>query len=115
MHTMITGEQHQTAKRLVIGRFSKGEQRSFSPHVTCWINRHSTGKSALYLLGSMLLLLAIVVSGCGHALNPMPATPTPTPTTKAVEPLTAIEMLDEHQGWALTATSILRTSDGGSH
>ncbi len=125
MQTMITREPRQTAKRLVIGRFSRGEQRSFSPHVTCWINppfyercsinRHSTGKSALYLLGSMLLLLAIVVSGCNHALSPMPATPTPTPTTKAVEPLTAIEMLDEHQGWALTATSILRTSDGGGH
>src|SRR5438270_4469539 len=50
---------------------------------------------------------------------PSPAsqsTPSPdTGTSKPAVPLTWIRMLDTNNGWALTATSILKTVDGGVH
>ncbi|WP_338247103.1 WD40/YVTN/BNR-like repeat-containing protein [Dictyobacter halimunensis] len=36
-------------------------------------------------------------------------------SSKPTVPLTAIRMLDAQNGWSLTASSILRTSDGGAH
>jgi photosystem II stability/assembly factor-like uncharacterized protein len=47
---------------------------------------------------------------------PSQATPSPTTgTTQPVVPLTGIRMLDTQIGWALTASSILKTTDGGAH
>lgn len=48
------------------------------------------------------------------------STPSITPSTSTVsstpvQPLTAIRMLDTRNGWALTASSILKTTDGGRH
>lgn len=40
-------------------------------------------------------------------------TPTATSSPKPALPLTAIRMLDTRNGWALTASSILKTTDGG--
>ena len=36
-------------------------------------------------------------------------------SSKPTVPLTAIRMLDKAHGWALTSTSVLKTSDGGLH
>lgn len=48
------------------------------------------------------------------------STPSITPSTSTVsstpvQPLTGIRMLDTRNGWALTASSILKTTDGGRH
>jgi photosystem II stability/assembly factor-like uncharacterized protein len=45
------------------------------------------------------------------SITPLASTVSSTP----VQPLTAIRMLDIHNGWALTASSILKTTDGGQH
>lgn len=45
-------------------------------------------------------------------LTPPTATPTPGPLKPTV-PLTALRMLDNLHGWALTATEVLKTTDGG--
>src|ERR1019366_3476732 len=44
------------------------------------------------------------------------ASPSPTSSSSNVSkvPLTAIRMLDSNNGWALTASSILKTSNGGA-
>src|SRR5450755_4775134 len=48
--------------------------------------------------------------------TPPPAQATPSPTTGTTQPavpLKGIRMLDTQNGWALTASSILKTADGG--
>ncbi len=92
-----------------------------------------------YWLGAMVtLLLALVLAACsgtgsgtvtvtgsqgsGTSTTPSPTattggstTPTPaaTATPETTVPLTTIRMLDQMNGWALTKSSILKTSDGG--
>ncbi len=92
-----------------------------------------------YWLGAMVtLLLALVLAACsgtgsgtvsvtgsqGGGTSATPShtattgggtTPTPTATTtpETTVPLTTIRMLDQENGWALTKSSILKTSNGG--
>lgn len=55
-----------------------------------------------------------------HVATPIPtsvATPVPTPTAPAASTpvLTSIRMIDTSNGWALTKSAVLKTSDGGRH
>jgi len=79
--------------------------------------------------------LALLLGGCsvtGSISSPQPtvvpttspqkstSTPSIIPSTSTVSskpavPLTAIRMVDTQHGWALTASSILKTTDGGLH
>src|ERR1700687_383626 len=81
----------------------------------------------------LLLALAFLLAACsdtGSTSSSQPtvistsspqqsqSTPSITPsasviTSKPVLPLTAIRMLDTRNGWALTASSVLKTTDGG--
>src|SRR5689334_8683503 len=82
----------------------------------------------------LLMTLALMLAACSNAGPPSGSSPTPvaqattppsqpghstpapdTGTPKPSVPLTWIRMLDTNNGWALTATSILKTSDGGVH
>lgn len=91
-----------------------------------------TGGAWLFCL--LLALLTVLLAACSTggtpvaAASPTPAaqtTPspaasqsTPSPegaTPGSVAPLTWIRMLDTQNGWALTASSILKTADGGAH
>ncbi|HEX9028681.1 MAG TPA: hypothetical protein VF823_05855, partial [Anaerolineales bacterium] len=45
--------------------------------------------------------------------SPTPAAALPAPGTILTPTLTSLHMLDENQGWGLTAQNVLRTSDGG--
>ena len=74
----------------------------------------------------VVLLLAFVLVACTPELIPRPVTPGPTlpPPTSTPVPLSApvvtspglakIAMLDEHNGWGISDTAILRTTDGGA-
>jgi photosystem II stability/assembly factor-like uncharacterized protein len=95
----------------------------------------------IMLPGLAFLMLSLVLAACGQATTnssgatsstttptnvvQIPtATPGSTPTTattgssspsnEKTVPLTAIRMVDSNNGWALTASSILKTSNGGS-
>lgn len=87
------------------------------------------------LLGFFTPALALLLFACGTAgtgsvtISPATAVPTSlpahgmstpsmTPSTNATpsmptQPLIGIRMLDIRNGWALTVSSILKTSDGG--
>ncbi len=82
------------------------------------------------ILALVLLLGACDTTGSTSASQPtmVPAsspqsstsTPSITPSASTVSskpavPLTAIRMVDTKNGWALTASSILKTTDGGLH
>ncbi|GER91892.1 hypothetical protein KDW_60540 [Dictyobacter vulcani] len=89
----------------------------------------------LWLLAVVLILALAACANTGTTDVPsatVTSTPAPTsatqkiPTTavkvasnpgtsKPTLALTAIRMLDQHNGWALTASSILKTADGGAH
>ncbi len=96
---------------------------------------------SLFLAASLLTLFTLILAGCGggqrgsNPQSPGSATPTissatptsvPTPTPTQIPPLptptrpaqpivpfTLMHMLDQQHGWALTASSILKTADGG--
>lgn len=89
-----------------------------------------------FLFGAIAIALTLLLVACGtpgSAGATGTAAPSPTPTTqtttgsgsgssggsqpshKPTVPLTAIRMLDRSHGWALTQSSILKTSDGGAH
>src|SRR2546421_12561390 len=85
-------------------------------------------RPTLIWLGTLLtMILTCLLSACSN--DAMPAqTPgigagiTPGATTTGAAPGTTgtasfigIRMLDKSNGWALTTSSILRTSDGGVH
>ena len=81
----------------------------------------------------LILALALLLGACGTTgsisasqptmvptRSPQSSTSTPsitpsasTVSSKPAVPLTAIRMLDTQNGWALTANSILKTTDGG--
>ena len=82
----------------------------------------------------LFAILILTLTACGNAASTAAATPTPstpatlpaTPTnqstpasgvgnSKPAMPLKSIRMVDAQNGWALTAQSILKTSDGGVH
>src|SRR5260370_7193023 len=85
-------------------------------------------RPTLSWLGTLLtMILACLLSACSNAAAPA-QTPgigtgtTPgatsigaTPGTTATALFIGIRMLDKSNGWALTTSSILRTSDGGVH
>lgn len=70
---------------------------------------------------SMLVLLASLLTACGTPnVVPIPVTQGPTlapPTSSAPlvssPALTAIHMVDDHNGWGVTDTTVVRTEDGG--
>jgi photosystem II stability/assembly factor-like uncharacterized protein len=71
-------------------------------------------------------LLALVLTACSPELIPKPQTPGPTlapaaPTSApitgpvvATPALSSIRMLDETNGWGISDTAVLRTTDGGT-
>ena len=70
-----------------------------------------------------VLLLALTVVGCTPELIPRPVTPLAPPTNTPVliiapvvtsPALTEIHMLDEKNGWGISETAVLRTTDGGA-
>ena len=78
------------------------------------------------LKSTVLLLMALFVSACGASTivqatasippTPFPDTPAPAGIHAAIvdtPTFTAIQMLDEMDGWAITKTQIVRTDDGG--
>ncbi len=82
------------------------------------------------LLFPTLALLLVACSNTGSTLpsratvtvvptnSPQASTSTPSATpvpSKPALPLKAIRMLNNKDGWALTTSSILKTTDGGSH
>jgi len=76
------------------------------------------------LIGGLTLGLILVHHGgnvTGGQATPTvtltPSTPTPTPTSGPAHPVTlsSLRMLDEMNGWALTNSQVLRTTDGGNH
>jgi len=85
-------------------------------------------RPTLIWLGTLLtMILACLLSACSNAAAPA-QTPgigtgtTPratstgaTPGTTGTASFIGIRMLDKSNGWALTTSSILRTSDGGVH
>jgi len=69
-----------------------------------------------------MLLLALLLAACGSAITvtgsqgsvtPRASSPTATATPEPTVPLTTIRMLGQMNGWALTQSAILKTSDGG--
>jgi photosystem II stability/assembly factor-like uncharacterized protein len=69
-----------------------------------------------------MLLLALLLAACGStttvtgspgSVTPAASSPTATATSEPTVPLTTIRMLDQVNGWALTKSAILTTSDGG--
>jgi photosystem II stability/assembly factor-like uncharacterized protein len=97
---------------------------------------------SLFLAASFLTLLTLILAGCGSSSQsgstpprsgsatptisgstpvalptptPTQISPLPTPTrsAKPAVPFTLMRMLDQQHGWALTASSILKTADGG--
>lgn len=91
---------------------------------------HVAWLSLLLILALALLLGACDTTGSISSSQPTmvptsspqssTSTPSITPSASTVAskpavPLTAIRMLDTQNGWALTASSILKTTDGGLH
>jgi photosystem II stability/assembly factor-like uncharacterized protein len=93
-------------------------------------------KLSTLIIGSMTLILSMFLVACGNlptgtgSIPPAPggngtpstsASATTTTTsqsgssTTTNEPLIAIRMIDDQQGWALSKTHILKTADGGQH
>ncbi|HEX8991946.1 MAG TPA: hypothetical protein VF784_09730 [Anaerolineales bacterium] len=74
----------------------------------------------------LVLLMAFSLGACTPELIPRPVTPGPSvpPATKTAVPINApvitspalarIAMLDENNGWGISDTAVLRTTDGGS-
>src|SRR5512146_2889312 len=73
-----------------------------------------------------VILCASVLAACTPELIPRPVTPGPTaiPSTETPLPisapvvsapaLTAIHMVDASNGWGISETQVLRTTDGGA-
>ncbi|QBD82975.1 hypothetical protein EPA93_46245 [Ktedonosporobacter rubrisoli] len=94
---------------------------------------NSKPTSRIWLPFFLFTILALILAACGSAEPPGASSPTPTtqatsssstnqdtpsPTTGTSKPaaaLTGLRMLDANNGWALSATSILKTTDGGMH
>jgi photosystem II stability/assembly factor-like uncharacterized protein len=80
---------------------------------------------------ALILALALLLGACDTTGSTSTSQPTIVPTnspqsststpsanpvsSKPAVPLTAIRMVDTKNGWALTASSILKTTDGGLH
>ncbi len=91
-----------------------------------WPSRVSTLAAVallVVLIGGLTLGLILVHRGANTegqgtpTATLAPSTPTPSPTTGPAHPvmLTSLRMLDEMNGWALTNSQVLRTTDGGAH
>ena len=98
------------------------DRRKVTSHVPMWMAigmfllvttlLTACGGSTTGQQGTATTVTTSTATATGEAANPT-ATPTLGPLKPTV-PLTAIRMLDTMHGWALTATEVLKTADGGS-
>lgn len=83
---------------------------------------HTCLHKRYWLRAATMLLLALLLAACGSTITvtgsqgsvtPTASSPTVTATPEPTVPLTTIRMLGQMNGWALTKSAILTTSDGG--
>jgi photosystem II stability/assembly factor-like uncharacterized protein len=88
-------------------------QRNVEQRKRSTIVRVLSSLAAVIIVGALVGSWVLVTHLAMH--HQTTQTEPTAPTTKAVEPLTTIQMVDQQNGWALTNTSILQTHDGGLH